>query len=101
MELEQVRKCVECFQINLQTMWSKQKIKNDVFLVEVHLEGFPDAKDVEDIAIGGSGNPEETKDYIFIGDIGSNRAQRETLVVYRIPEPEVELRQNWTGEILE
>ena len=33
--------------------------------------------------------PEEGVDYLYLGDIGDNNAQREEVTVYRVPEPEV------------
>jgi hypothetical protein len=45
------------------------------------------ARDWEDIALGPG--PDLQQDYIYIGDIGDNRAQREFITVYRVPEPAV------------
>ncbi len=41
--------------------------------------------DAEDIAIGPG--PEDGVDYIYLGDIGDNFAQRDTKYIYRFPEP--------------
>jgi len=45
------------------------------------------ARDWEDIALGPG--PEPGQDYLYIGDIGDNLAQRDSITVYRIPEPQV------------
>jgi hypothetical protein len=45
------------------------------------------ARDWEDIALGPGPDPEQ--DYLYIGDIGDNRAQRDSITVYRVPEPAV------------
>ncbi|MDQ6727211.1 MAG: hypothetical protein M3066_13745 [Actinomycetota bacterium] len=44
-----------------------------------------DALDWEDIAIGPG--PEAGRPYLYLGDIGDNLAQRDQIVVYRVPEP--------------
>jgi hypothetical protein len=44
-------------------------------------------RDWEDIAIGPG--PEEGQQYLYIGDIGDNRAQHDLKYVYRVPEPHV------------
>lgn len=46
-------------------------------------------RDWEDIAIGPG--PDPKKDYLYIGDIGDNKAKRKTITVYRIAEPAVEM----------
>jgi len=45
------------------------------------------ARDWEDIAIGPG--PDPAQDFLYIGDIGDNRAQRDSITVYRVPEPRV------------
>jgi hypothetical protein len=45
------------------------------------------ARDWEDIALGPG--PDPGQDYLYVGDIGDNRAQRDSITVYRIPEPQV------------
>ncbi len=45
------------------------------------------ARDWEDIALGPGPDPQQ--DYLYIGDIGDNRAQRDSITVYRVPEPQV------------
>jgi hypothetical protein len=45
------------------------------------------AQDWEDIALGPG--PDPAQDYLYIGDIGDNQAQRDSVTVYRIPEPQV------------
>lgn len=50
-----------------------------------HVEGAS-ARDWEDIAAGPG--PESGLTYLYAGDIGDNEAKRETVVVYRFPEPE-------------
>ncbi|MFQ5568616.1 MAG: hypothetical protein ACE5G0_03010 [Rhodothermales bacterium] len=54
------------------------------------LEGAQ-ARDWEDIALGPG--PEPGKDYLYIGDIGDNRAQYDLKYVYRVPEPAVSEHQ--------
>jgi len=44
-------------------------------------------RDWEDLAIGPG--PAAGVDYLFIGDIGDNKARRRSITVYRIPEPVV------------
>ncbi len=45
------------------------------------------ARDWEDIALGPG--PEDGQDYLYIGDIGDNRAKRPSIIVYRVPEPRI------------
>jgi len=45
------------------------------------------ARDWEDIAIGPG--PEAGRHYLYVGDIGDNRARHPSVRVYRVPEPEV------------
>ncbi|MEZ4450946.1 MAG: hypothetical protein R3B09_15805 [Nannocystaceae bacterium] len=45
------------------------------------------AVDWEDIALGPG--PEPGRDYLYIADIGDNQRRRSSVVIYRIPEPEV------------
>lgn len=54
---------------------------------------LPNAKqtDYEDLALGPG--PVEGVEYLYIGDIGDNLADRKDPVVYRFPEPVVYLRQ--------
>lgn len=49
-----------------------------------HLEGA-EALDYEDIAAGSG--PVEGQHYLYVGDIGGARGQRENIVVYRVAEP--------------
>lgn len=44
-------------------------------------------RDMEDIAVGPG--PEKGKSYVYLGDIGDNKALRKYIVVYRIEEPAV------------
>lgn len=44
--------------------------------------------DTEDIAIGPG--PDKQRDYLYIGDIGDNEAQRKAIRVCRVPEPELD-----------
>ena len=46
------------------------------------------ARDWEDMAIGPG--PESDVDYLYLGDVGDNNANRENISVYRVPEPEVD-----------
>jgi len=43
------------------------------------------ARDIEDIAVGPC--PDKDKSYVYLGDIGDNRAVRKYLTIYRIEEP--------------
>ena len=45
------------------------------------------SRDWEDIAIGPG--PDKNTDYIYIGDIGDNRSRYSSVIIYRIPEPNV------------
>ncbi len=45
------------------------------------------ARDWEDIAVGPG--PDPNQQYLYVGDIGDNRARRSEVVVYRVPEPKV------------
>ena len=45
------------------------------------------ARDWEDIAAGPG--PSAGKSYLYIGDIGDNQEKRSDIVVYRVPEPEI------------
>lgn len=45
------------------------------------------AQDWEDIALGPGPKPQQ--DYLYIGDIGDNLAKRDSITVYRVPEPQV------------
>ena len=45
------------------------------------------SRDWEDIAIGPG--PDPNRPYLYIGDIGDNRAARSSVTVYRVPEPTV------------
>ena len=45
----------------------------------------------EDIAIGPG--PDPNFDYLYIGDIGDNRAKRKHIVIYRVREPRVDANQ--------
>jgi hypothetical protein len=45
------------------------------------------ARDWEDIAAGPG--PEPGRPYLYVGDVGDNEGKRDTVVVYRFPEPEL------------
>ena len=45
-------------------------------------------RDWEDIAIGPG--PDKLRDYLYIGDIGDNRARYSSITIYRVPEPKVD-----------
>jgi len=49
------------------------------------------ATDWEDVAIGPG--PVSGKSYLYVGDIGDNNHVRASVVVYRVPEPSVNLQQ--------
>ncbi|NQV34997.1 MAG: hypothetical protein HQ515_20045 [Phycisphaeraceae bacterium] len=49
------------------------------------------ARDWEDIAIGPG--PQANQSYLYIADIGDNKAKQKTVTVYRVPEPMVSLTQ--------
>jgi hypothetical protein len=53
-------------------------------LQTVAVEGA-DALDWEDLAIGPG--PQRGVDYLYLGDIGDNDRKRETIAIYRLPEP--------------
>ncbi|MCK5827663.1 hypothetical protein KAH43_03975 [Candidatus Bipolaricaulota bacterium] len=59
-------------------------------VAEVRLIGI-EAVDCEDIAFGPG--PSEG-DYLYLADIGDNGAARETIRVYRFPEPQIEIRED-------
>ncbi len=44
-----------------------------------------EARDWEDVAAGPG--PRESQSYLYVGDIGDNLRRRETIIVYRFPEP--------------
>ena len=48
-------------------------------------------RDWEDIALGPG--PDPNRHYLYIGDIGDNRAKYPEIIVYRVPEPKVEAAQ--------
>ncbi|MHA2069411.1 MAG: hypothetical protein ACXABY_34045 [Candidatus Thorarchaeota archaeon] len=48
-------------------------------------------RDCEDIAL--CRGPDPNSDYLYIGDIGDNKARREFVTVYRVREPKVDLNQ--------
>ncbi len=45
-------------------------------------------RDWEDIAIGPGPDPQ--REYLYVGDIGDNRARRPSITVYRVPEPKID-----------
>ena len=45
-------------------------------------------RDWEDIAIGPG--PDKQRDYLYIGDIGDNKARYKSVTIYRVPEPNVD-----------
>ncbi len=47
------------------------------------------AHDWEDIAIGPG--PDPNIEYLYIGDIGDNKAKRDSIAVHRVPEPEIDV----------
>jgi hypothetical protein len=75
-------------------MWLHNDSGNDAVLFAVTLDGLDDervalpdldAVDWEDIALGPG--PDPAIDYLYIADIGDNRARRASVTVYRLPEP--------------
>jgi hypothetical protein len=52
--------------------------------------------DWEDIAIGPG--PDAGVQYLYVGDIGDNRAVRENLTIYRFPEPDLNIRDIPTSQ---
>jgi len=56
------------------------------------------SRDWEDIAIGPG--PDPNVDYLYIGDIGDNNAKRQTVVVYRVAEPAVDVNAHARNELL-
>lgn len=65
---------------------------NGELLASYNLGKNPD--DVEDIAVGPG--PKAATQYLYVGDIGSNSATRQTLRIYRIEEPAVNL--DWAAD---
>ncbi len=53
-----------------------------------------EARDWEDMALGPG--PEPGQDYLYIGEIGDNRAQYDLKYVYRVPEPVVDATRTQT-----
>jgi len=45
-------------------------------------------RDWEDIAIGPGPDPQ--RQYLYVGDIGDNRARRPSITIYRVPEPKID-----------
>jgi hypothetical protein len=64
---------------------------NGNLLADIDFSKNPD--DIEDIAVGPG--PDASAQYLYIGDIGSNTADREIVHVYRMVEPAVDL--NWAS----
>lgn len=60
-------------------------LNNQAKLIATYTVTGARARDWEDIAMGPG--PLASNDYIYIGDIGDNRARRDHVVVYRVPEP--------------
>lgn len=60
-----------------------------------------EARDWEDLAVGPG--PLPGRQYLYVGEIGDNRARRETKIVYRLPEPVVRPDQapieTWLGGV--
>jgi hypothetical protein len=54
------------------------------------------ARDWEDIAAGPG--PSAGKSYLYIGDIGDNQEKRAEIVVYRVPEPEINAKGSSKGK---
>jgi hypothetical protein len=52
------------------------------------------ATDWEDIAVGPG--PERGTSYLYVGDIGDNRGQRDHVTVYRVPEPAAQIAPTGT-----
>ena len=48
------------------------------------------ASDMEDVAIGPG--PDPNVDYLYVGDIGDNTETRNTVAIYRVAEPAVDIR---------
>jgi hypothetical protein len=66
-----------------------------------HLATFEtgvDARDWEDLAIGPG--PVAGMDYLYIADTGDNSESRSEVVVYRVPEPDVDADQSPVAETL-
>ncbi|HUS35840.1 MAG TPA: hypothetical protein VM680_10865 [Verrucomicrobiae bacterium] len=64
---------------------------NGSLLADLDFSKNPD--DIEDIAVGPG--PDASAQYLYIGDIGSNTADREIVHLYRMVEPAVDL--NWAS----
>ncbi len=80
--------------LNQEVLWTHNDSggKNRIFAISItgkqlgtfYLQGAKN-RDWEDIAIGPG--PQDKTDYIFIADIGDNRAQYSTKYIYRVKEP--------------
>jgi len=77
--------------------WSHNDSGNPNWLFPVHISGLnygyaqltgAGARDYEDICIGRG--PELGVNYIYIGDIGDNQSQYPYIIIYRIPEPDLQ-----------
>ena len=55
-----------------------------------NLEGAK-MRDWEDIAIGPG--PQANVDYLYVGAIGDNNSKRKSIIIYRVPEPKVDVNQ--------
>jgi len=64
-------------------------------VAEVRLIGI-EAVDCEDIALGPG---PDGNDCLYLADIGDNAADRETICIYRFPEPQIEIRED--GQIVQ
>ncbi len=85
---------------NLGVLWTHNDSgdQNRVFAFNNHGEHLgvyyidgAGALDWEDMAVGPG--PDSGVQYLYIGDIGDNQAQRELKYIYRVPEPDVDSNQ--------
>lgn len=88
---------------NADVLWTHNDSgrKNTVFAVSTHgkhlglyILGGIKNRDWEDIAIGPGS--ETGQQYLYIGDIGDNRANHDLKYIYRVPEPDVRADQKPT-----
>jgi len=56
------------------------------------------ARDWEDIAIGPG--PDPNRQYLYIGDIGDNRARRPEITIYRLAEPRIDVTSRFGQMVL-
>jgi hypothetical protein len=69
-------------------------VRPDGALVGTYIVEGATASDWEDIAVGPG--PDRSTSYVYVGDLGDNRAEREHVTVYRVPEPDAPIATTGT-----